>query len=518
MKLHAFMVDPALCGSEFAGPSWATWRVIARLLDGDAHLLSADELALAQALTGRQTFPTVPPPELFVGCGRRAGKTRFSAILAVHAAAQTYSALGRGEQATVAIVAPDRRQARLAFDYAAGLVTSSDILRAELTRQTTETLEFRHNTRLEVHTGSFRSVRGYSMALAIVDEASFLRDENSAVPDIELARALRPALATLGGRLIVISSPHRRTGLLYEGYQKYFGHDEARSLYVQAKSTSLNPLLSQELIERAVEDDPEAASSEWFGLFRSDISEYLPDTLIDAAVVPDRIELPFQSDRGYSSFVDMSGGVSDSAALAISHIEPGTKAENVVLDQLHVVPAPHEPAEIVRRFAAILQRFGIHSVTGDKYAARWTVDAFRTCGITYEASELDKSGVYSEVARLFAEKRVELLDNKLLITQLRSLERKPRAGGRPDSIDHGPRQRDDASNAVAGSLWLSSSRTVAPSDHLTEVTHALRDHDPWAPVPEIRPSPRHAHLLPANLHGRYEPDYSQSLRDHDSLK
>ena len=40
MKLGAFITDPALCGDEFLGPSWSTWRIIARLYDSDAALLS----------------------------------------------------------------------------------------------------------------------------------------------------------------------------------------------------------------------------------------------------------------------------------------------------------------------------------------------------------------------------------------------------------------------------------------------------------------------------------------------
>jgi hypothetical protein len=40
MKLGAFITDPALRGDEFLGPSWTTWRIIARLYDSDAALLS----------------------------------------------------------------------------------------------------------------------------------------------------------------------------------------------------------------------------------------------------------------------------------------------------------------------------------------------------------------------------------------------------------------------------------------------------------------------------------------------
>ena len=156
------------------------------------------------------------------------------------------------------------------------------------------------------------------------------------------------------------------------------------------------------------------------------------------------------------AFADVSGGVSDSAVLAIAHKEPGSRMENVVLDQIMVEPAPHEPYEVVAKFAAVLQRFNIRTVIGDRYGAEWVTNAFKHNGLRYEAAGLDKSSIYAEVAPLFAEKRVELLDHKRLITEFRLLERKPRSGGRGDSIDHPPRAHDDCANAVAGALWLAS--------------------------------------------------------------
>jgi hypothetical protein len=74
-----------------------------------------------------------------------------------------------------------------------------------------------------VFTANFRSARGYTMPLAIIDEAAFLRDEYSSTPDIELRRSLLPALATLHGRLLVASSLHRRAGLMYDMHRKHFG-------------------------------------------------------------------------------------------------------------------------------------------------------------------------------------------------------------------------------------------------------------------------------------------------------
>jgi hypothetical protein len=38
VKLHQFMTSRKLAGAEFSGPTWATWRIVARLIDGDAAM------------------------------------------------------------------------------------------------------------------------------------------------------------------------------------------------------------------------------------------------------------------------------------------------------------------------------------------------------------------------------------------------------------------------------------------------------------------------------------------------
>jgi hypothetical protein len=219
------MLDPAFCGSEFSAGSWTVWRdVVARLYDGSAADMTEAERGIARELTGRNTFPDGPLGELYIAAGRRSGKSRFASLLMVHAAAQDFSAqLAPGEVAVISAVAPDRRQAGLLVDYCRGLIEASPVLREEVIRETGDTIAFRHRTEITVHTGTYRAVRGFSMALSVIEEAAYLRDENSATPDIELARALRPALATLGGRLVVISSPHRKTGLLWQAHQRHFG-------------------------------------------------------------------------------------------------------------------------------------------------------------------------------------------------------------------------------------------------------------------------------------------------------
>jgi hypothetical protein len=285
VKLFDFMTTSALAGAEFSGPSWSVWRLIARLIDGDAQLLNAEEHALALRLTGRTTLPSVAPKEIFVAAGRRGGKSRFAALVSVWLAAREYT-LSAGETAIVAHVAPDRDQAAIDLDYSAAIVDRSELLRGELAGFTRDTLTFRHRTELQVVTASFRTSRGRTLCGAVIDESAYLRSEESALPDIELARALRPALVTLNGLLLVISSPHRKVGLLYDAFQRLYGNDaETRALFIQADSRTLNPLLDQGQIAAAYQDDAEGARSEWGAEFRSDVSAFLPDELLDAAIV-----------------------------------------------------------------------------------------------------------------------------------------------------------------------------------------------------------------------------------------
>jgi len=216
-------------------------------------------------------------------------------------------------------------------------------------------------------------------------------------------------------------------------------------------------------VDRAMAEDPEAARSEWFGEFRSDVSQWLADELIDIALEPNRLK----AGRRFVpvAFVDMSGGRHDASVLAIAHAEAVTRPDgkrdlpHVRLDALHCQPAPHEPAAVVERFAEVLKEHGLRKVTGDRYAGAWVPDAFRNAGITYEESELDKSAIYCNTLPHFAERRVEIINDKRLVTELRLLERRPRAGGRGDSVDHPPRNgHDDCANAACGALHLAAAR------------------------------------------------------------
>jgi hypothetical protein len=66
-----------------------------------------------------------------------------------------------------------------------------------------------------------------------------------------------------------------------------------------------------------------------------------------------------------------------------------------------------------------------------------------------------------------------LLEIRRLISQLHGLERRTARGGK-DSIDHGPGQHDDLSNAVAGAIVLASHHEVPMNFHVPIVASIPR--------------------------------------------
>jgi hypothetical protein len=231
VTLYEFMTNPDLCGSEFTGESWTAHReVLARLWDGDAHLIPPEHQGLARELLGCEELPAKRCDEMYLAFGRGSGKTRFEAVAAVHAWAEDYrnrplKPLAAGSWAAITCSSVSTRQSGEWLDYCWGLIDKSPVLSAAVAKKTGDSIESTHFTRLEVFTSNFRTVRGFTSPLAIIDEAAYLRDEFSATPDIALRDALNPALARLEppGRLLVASTLHRRAGLMWQMWRKYYG-------------------------------------------------------------------------------------------------------------------------------------------------------------------------------------------------------------------------------------------------------------------------------------------------------
>jgi hypothetical protein len=95
------------------------------------------------------------------------------------------------------------------LDYVASYLTASPLLRGEVRDVTQDEIRLRNGNVITTLANDYRSLRGRTSLLALLDETAFLRDELSATPDIEAVRALAPGSATTNGLLCILSSPYR---------------------------------------------------------------------------------------------------------------------------------------------------------------------------------------------------------------------------------------------------------------------------------------------------------------------
>ena len=239
MNILAALDDPALFGPHFRGDTWRPWRSFLAALF--ALPMDAEALALYQTHTGRAEPPMAPFKEAALVIGRRGGKSRVLALIAVFLATfRDYEAhLAPGDVATIAVIAADRRQARSIFRFALGLLKAVPMLAVMVQDENADTITLGNRVVIEIATASFRVTRGYTFAAVLADETAFWRSDDSANPDVEIFRALRPGLSTIPGAILLnASSPYRKRGVLHDAYKRHWGKDSARVLVWQAPSQS----------------------------------------------------------------------------------------------------------------------------------------------------------------------------------------------------------------------------------------------------------------------------------------
>lgn len=171
-------------------------------------------------------------------------------------------------------------------------------------------------------------------------------------------------------------------------------------------------------------------------------SAFQPESVADA-ITRGATMRPPQRGITYAAFVDMSGGSSDDAVLAIGHRDAD---DRVVLDRLvnQGQQPPFDPNRAVKRFADVLAEYGVSVIAADRYAGLTFQKQFEGLGVRCAVADKTKSQLYEALEPRLNGGRVVLLDVPLLEQQLLGLMWK---GGR---IDHPAGEHDDFANAAAG--------------------------------------------------------------------
>jgi len=432
-----------------AEATWGPWFSFLKVLFG-LDVTEAD-LELFRQCTGRTDVPDGGFTEAWLICGRRAGKSFVISLVAVFLATfidwRPY--LQHGERGTIAILAKDRQQSQTIFRHITALIERVKVLRPLITRKTNELIELANGINIEIATASYQTIRGRTVIAGLLDEMAFWNSEGSN-PDSAILSALRPSMGTVPGSvLLCASSPYARKGALYDHHAKHYGKDGSDVLLWQSPTRTMNPTFKQSIIDDAMEKDEADARAEYLAEFRNDLQSYVDQAVIDSLIVAGRHELAPMAGVDYHGFVDPAGGSgSDSMTMAIAHKE----GSNVVIDCVREVKPGFSPQAVVEQFVAVFQSYRITQIYGDNWGGLFVREPFAP--LEYIKSKPTKNEIYAAALALLNSRQVQLLDHKVLRSQICNLER--RTGSGSDRFDHPKGQNDDVANAALGAVLLAN--------------------------------------------------------------
>ena len=444
-----FVTDPQLLGLSCSP------RQLALLKTLDGLELTAEELEHFRAHTGRQTYFGVPFPDGTIIAGARSGKdSRIAVPKLLHEACfgdhERY--LGKGEHGTLALVAQDQRATRTAFGYVRGYMTGSPLLRAMIDEEREAELWLTNRMRVVCFASSAKSIRGWSIPAAVMDELAFFRLDAGADADVEIQTALRRGgVGFPHARLLKITTPYLRAGVAYEDFTQYYGQDSPDVLVWRATTLEMNPTISEHRLAREQRVDSQRFAREYLAEFGDDIEAFLPSAWSAGAVIEGRREMPASPEYVYTVTVDPSGGATagDEFVVNVLHVEGDRFVQDLVKGWSSGRGQTVNLAAIVEEIAQICKRYRTSTVIGDHYAGEWPKQEFQKVGLFYRPATFDKSASYLELEPQLATGRVELLDDPTLVRQLRQLERRYKVGGKKVTIDHPKGGHDDRANALA---------------------------------------------------------------------
>ena len=434
--------------------TWGAWIVFIKALIG-IGTLTAREKRILKDCTGLDTLPTKKIRESFIIAGRRSGKSTICSLLAVFFGVwgnwKRYISLG--EQPKIFVIAVNLNQSKIILGYVKSILNLTPFLRSMVKRELSDSVELVNGTEIIVKPASWRSSRGFTCGLLLLEELAFFRFESeSALRDREIYTAIKPGMINIRNSLIIgISTPFARQGLLFQKYKKHYGKD-SKVLIWKAPTWTMNPTLSErELRESELESLGTAEfNAEYGAMFREDIEGYLPLQIFDRAIIKNQSEIPADPNIFYHAFCDSSEGLhssGDSMTYAIAH----RQGRKNILDVLLEFQPPFEPSSVIDDIAEVSRQYRIRKIFLDRHAVAWIGNDFKAYGIEVEISDKTKSQIYELFGVSMNKNSVELLDISRLKDQIINLQKYLKPGGLV-KIDHLSGQHDDCINAVAGAI------------------------------------------------------------------
>ncbi len=173
----------------------------------------------------------------------------YELIFGGHAAS-----LSKGEIGKVVLVAQDKRGTEIAFTYIKKYLTESPRLRAYVEGDPLASkIVLTNGLEVECFACTKAGLQGFSIPCGVLDELAYFRLEGNRDTDQEILTSVRRGTAAIlsKAKVIKISTPFLRSGVLFSDFKDYFGQDQMDLLVWKSTSTQMNPTgLDQETLNR----------------------------------------------------------------------------------------------------------------------------------------------------------------------------------------------------------------------------------------------------------------------------
>jgi len=445
--------------------------------------LDDTELDFYYRATGRTTYIAREENEVTAIIGRRGGKTRLAAQIAVYEAVR-HTKLPRGEGAFIVVIAPSLSQAQVAFEYISLYLHASPVLESLIVEERRSEIELRNGITIRCQPCSQVTVRGISVICAICDELGFWKqDETAANPEREVIAALRPTMATFpDAKLIKISTPYRKEGILYENFRD---RDGLNYPVWQVSTREMNPTISGKVFTEAQSENDEHYRREYLAEFTDSLVGWIARELLDACVIPGRRELPPVRDACYIAVVDPAFRSSDFGfSILCKTGEDITVPYSTRWTGTREIPLQLET--VLRQIKDILSRYGIGDVVGDQFCFPLIKQQFEKFGIFYTEFHFGphtRASIYGNLRQLISQQRISLIDEPELLRQLRCLEEIKMPNGNIDVRPPGSSKDDMAITVALGAFELTN-RPARPDSFI--MPNLGRHYFPYPPTCPIQ--------------------------------
>jgi hypothetical protein len=150
---------------------------------------------------------------------------------------------------------------------------------------------------------------------------------------VEIQASIRRGmLAFERTRLLKISTPYMKGGVLFEDFKNHYGTGSADVLCWRAPSSLMNPTIRSDRLDRERRLDPSRFRREYEAEFVDDLEAFLPGAWVDDVIAAGRHERPPIDGVSYVGAVDLAGGGADRSVLAIVHAEGEGSEQRIIHD------------------------------------------------------------------------------------------------------------------------------------------------------------------------------------------